>query len=122
MPARRRHETPDSIALEVDLLDRARAANARGANREALDLLGRHDRDFPASRLGPEALVLRLTALVQLGRASEARALAERYLERQPGGAHAEQIRKITGLGTAPAGPTDPELHGLTLVFHGANR
>jgi hypothetical protein len=93
---------PDALAREIELLDRARQALARGDGQSALAALDRHASEHPRARLSAEAFVVRLRALTRVGRTSEARALAEAHLRAQPSSPHAKQIREITGLGAAP--------------------
>lgn len=87
----------DPLQREIQLLDEARRALARGSASVALDLLDRHSREHSSGRLGPEAFVLRLEALIRAGQGDRARALARSWLSRHPNGPHAERIRKIAG-------------------------
>lgn len=88
---------PDSLELEVALVSRARQALSRGDSGAALGLLDRYQREFPAGRLRPEALVLRVEALVRAGKTDRARELARGYLAQSPGGAHASRLRELVG-------------------------
>ncbi|MBI3206588.1 MAG: hypothetical protein HYZ29_33935 [Myxococcales bacterium] len=87
----------DSLELEVALVSSARQALSRGDSGAALGLLDRYQREFPAGRLRPEALVLRVEALVRAGKADRARELARGYLAQSPGGAHASRLRELVG-------------------------
>ncbi len=89
----------DTLAREVELLDGAREALRRNSPGEALSKLDGYAREFPSGRMGAEAFVVRLDALVRSGRSAEARALAERHLATNPASPHAAKIRKLTGLG-----------------------
>ena len=58
---------------EIQLLSRARASDVRGDYPDVLAILAEHERSHPAGRLTEEREVLRVKALVALGRGSEAR-------------------------------------------------
>jgi hypothetical protein len=83
------------LAEQVALLDRARAALARGQPREALQELDRYERQWPAGLLAAEALVVRAAALVKIGDRATATRLARPLIEAQPGGKHAAQLRAL---------------------------
>ena len=74
----------DADALELGLLQRARAAVAAGEFSAALQSIAEHQRRFPAGRLREEREALRIKALAGLGRDDEARRAAERFRERFP--------------------------------------
>ncbi len=88
----------DPLLVELESLDAARRSLASGQAGNALAELDAYERAHPGGKLAPEALVLRIRALVQLGRREEARAIARPYLERTPRASHAEQIRALVGL------------------------
>lgn len=69
---------------EVQLLSRARRAGARGDYAEVLSVVSEHERSFPAGRLSEEREVLRVKALVGLGRTEEARRAAAKFRRRFP--------------------------------------
>jgi hypothetical protein len=69
---------------EIKLLSRARRADARGDYPQVLLVLSEHERGFPAGRLSEEREVLRVKALVGLGRAEEARRAAARFRRQFP--------------------------------------
>ncbi|HEY5956203.1 MAG TPA: hypothetical protein VIV60_06610 [Polyangiaceae bacterium] len=81
-----------SLAREVEWLDKARAANAAHDAARTLQILDGYQLQFSEGILGPEAQLLRVEALVQSGRISEALPLARRMLESAPRGPHAERI------------------------------
>ena len=86
-PAPRRSaaaDANDADALELGLLQRARAAVAAGEFSAALQSIAEHQRRFPAGRLREEREALRIKALAGLGRDDEARRAAERFRERFP--------------------------------------
>jgi len=69
---------------ELQLLSRARKADARGDFPEVLALASEHERTFPAGRLAEEREVLRVRALVGLGRTEQARRAAARFHRQFP--------------------------------------
>jgi len=75
----RRPSPDETYALELALLQRARAAVAKGNDSTALDAILEHQRRFPAGRLREEREALRVKALAGLGRKDEARRAAERF-------------------------------------------
>jgi hypothetical protein len=74
----------DSDALELGLLQRARAAVLSHKFSSALDAIAEHQQRFPAGRFQEEREALRVKALAGLGRNDEARIAAERFRERFP--------------------------------------
>jgi hypothetical protein len=88
-------QNASNLADEVALLDRAKAAAATHNPKRTLQLLNGYQRQFPKGALGPEAKLLRLEALVQSGRSTEASPLARQLLMAAPKGPHAERIRAL---------------------------
>jgi hypothetical protein len=84
----------DALGKEALLLEQARAALANDPAR-TLRLLETHRRLFPAGRLTSERELLRVDALGRLGRAQEARALAESLLRSSSGSLYEERLRKL---------------------------
>jgi hypothetical protein len=82
----------DTLEAELDLLARARAALERDP-RAALASLDEHARTFPGGKLGIERELLALDVLERLGRAADARARAERLLERARGSIYEARVR-----------------------------
>ncbi|HWA75636.1 MAG TPA: hypothetical protein VG937_25045 [Polyangiaceae bacterium] len=79
--------TPDSanvIALraELALLNEMQGALRVGQASRALELVERHQREFPNGQLGTERLATEVFAACQLGDLSRARAAAQRFLKR----------------------------------------
>ena len=68
-------------------------SDARGA----LASLDQSGADRPGSPLAERAMALRARLLNSLGRTSEARQVAARYLERYPDGGMAEWMRNLVG-------------------------
>jgi hypothetical protein len=69
---------------EIQLLSRARQADARRDYPRVLSVLSEHERNFPSGRLAEEREVLRVKALVGLGRTDQARRTAARFRRQFP--------------------------------------
>jgi hypothetical protein len=84
--AREASQTDNSgkVFDELQLLERAQKSNARGDFVAALAVTTDHERRFPTGQLCEERDVLRLRALLGLGRDSEARLVAERFRRDYP--------------------------------------
>jgi outer membrane protein assembly factor BamD (BamD/ComL family) len=76
-------------------MDTARAALAAGRAAETLAVLDEYERRFRERRFAPEALYLRMEALVSLGQTAEAREAAERLLLSYPQSPHGARARFI---------------------------
>jgi hypothetical protein len=74
----------DKVVEELRLLDSARQASARGDYTSVLALTAEHERSYPNGRLTEEREVLRVKALVGLGRSAEARRAAARFSRQFP--------------------------------------
>jgi len=85
----------DTLAQEVARIDAARAALAAGRAAETLAILDDYERRFPKRGFAPEALFLRMEACTSLGRAAEARAIAQRLLDRYPNSLHESRARAV---------------------------
>ncbi len=82
------------LAEEVAALDRARQMVPLHPE-AAIELLDAYDRSFPHGDLAPEALVLRIDALVRSGRSAAGEALGAAYLAQHPRSPHAQRIRAM---------------------------
>jgi hypothetical protein len=103
--ASNRAATTRDLREQIALIDAARAALSSGSGRRALEILRRYQDGYPAGSFRPEAAVLKVEALVKLGREGEARALAERFVAEHRGSLLAERVAKLVGLARAePAG------------------
>lgn len=91
----------DTLAAEVAALDEARRALAVRDPAHALLSLDAYDHRFELRRLGPEAAVLRIEALIAEGRFGQAHQLGEQLLAAEPEGAHAQHVRSLLS-GAAP--------------------
>jgi hypothetical protein len=87
--------TSAMLTEELGALDRARVALAKGDARRALEGLDGYDHRFPSGRLQLEAEVLRIDALVKLGRKDAARQHAEAFLRRHPNSVLATRVRAL---------------------------
>jgi len=74
----------DDLVAEVSLLHDALAASRAGNASRALELATAHARRFPNSRLSTERDAIEVRSLCALGRAPEARRIAERLRARAP--------------------------------------
>jgi hypothetical protein len=90
-------ERASPLSVEVTAIDRARASLAAGAAARALSELAEYDRIRATGTLDREAWILRIDALVAVGRRHEAEALARSYLERFPRDAHTVRLRELSG-------------------------
>jgi hypothetical protein len=87
------------LAAEVEAVDRAREAVARGNAAQALQALDAYERGFSEQRLRPEALYLRMEAFVQRGDVAGARSAAAALLAADPRGPHAARARAVLAPG-----------------------
>lgn len=81
-------------AADLMLLRQARSALASNPSR-ALELTAEHARLYPNSELRQERDVIRIEALVKLGRSSEARQRADNFSARFPGSAHSSKVKAL---------------------------
>jgi len=97
-PPRARSAAPRSGDLrdEIRLLDRARALVRGKSADEALKVLARYDRQYPAGQFRQEMLVLRVEALSLAGNQKAARALGKQFLADHPESPHAERLERVT--------------------------
>lgn len=93
---------PRSLAEEVASLDAARKLLAAGDPAGAIAALDKHRRDFPAGALGPEAMLVRLEALMAAGRQQEARAVGQRFLDAHPDSPLQGRVRTLIGATSIP--------------------
>jgi hypothetical protein len=85
----------EKLAEEVRAVDRARSALAAGRGEETLSALDEYDTRFGGRRFAPEALYLRMQALLSLGRKAEARSTAERLIRSFPQSPHTARARRV---------------------------
>lgn len=85
---------------EIQLLSRARQADARGDYAGVLTAVTEHERYYPGGRLAEEREVLRVKALSHLGRGDQARRAAARFRRQFP---HSVLLHKVDEmLGSKP--------------------
>ena len=86
------------LGRENVLIQTAHSALRRGDTRAAFEALEQHARQFGASgALAPEAEVLRIEALVRVGRRPEAKARARRLITSDPRASLVRRVRMILG-------------------------
>jgi hypothetical protein len=90
-------EAPPGLAAEVLALREARRALASGQPSTTLQLLDAYETRFVHPVLLPEATVMRIEALLALGRTGEARTISDRLLAEQPNSAYAQRVRSLLG-------------------------
>ncbi|WP_394843274.1 hypothetical protein LZC95_40270 [Pendulispora brunnea] len=83
-PRTKKDDSADTLAVELSLVQMARAALARGNYAAALDATEQHARAFPKGHLTEERESLAIQALVGAGRDAEARARAARFRAKYP--------------------------------------
>lgn len=91
---------PAGIDAELQQLDRARSALARGQAAQALTLLSSHAARHPGSMLAQERDALTVKALAASGRHSEARAAGARFIASYPNGLLLDAVK--ASLATIP--------------------
>jgi hypothetical protein len=84
-----------SLGKETMLLDRAREGLDAHRGGQVLRLLDQYERRFPHGHLRPEAMVLRLAALLQSGRTATADSLATRLLADETYKPYAPRIQSL---------------------------
>lgn len=94
-------ENPSTLGDQIALVDGARAAVGAHAGDRALALVHDYETRFPRGSFRPEAEALRIEALVDLGRAAEARALGAQFVVEHAGSPLAERVARLTGEGGA---------------------
>ena len=90
----------ERLAEEVALVDQARGALARGDGSAAIAALDQYEARFTQRKFAPEALYLRMEALLKLGRTSAGRAVAARLVAGYPRSPHTARARQV--LATIP--------------------
>jgi hypothetical protein len=86
------------LGEEIAFIDGARAAVASGASGRALDVLRGYQSKYPNGSFRPEAMALKIEALINLGRETEARPLAERFLAEHRGTLLSKRVAQIAGV------------------------
>lgn len=78
---------------EIEILKDAHASRSNPAR--MLELVNEHARLYPKGTLGQEREMLRIEALVGLGKRAEAKALADAFRKANPSSAYAERLNQI---------------------------
>jgi hypothetical protein len=94
-------EVPPGLAAEVLALREARRALGSGQPSTTLRLLDAYEARFAHPTLLPEATVMRIEALLALGRTGEAHTIADKLLADQPNSAYAQRVRSLLGAATS---------------------
>jgi hypothetical protein len=81
------------LTAEVTAIEAARARLAKGDAAASLALLDEYAAAFPEGHLRPEAMVLRIDALAKTGRSTEAKKIAQTFLQRYPKSVLAARVR-----------------------------
>jgi hypothetical protein len=84
---------PPTLAEELDALRGARTALEVGNSARALEVLDQYEHGLRGTRLGGEALVLKMEALAASGNAQAAARLAERFIREHPDHPLADRAR-----------------------------
>lgn len=85
----------ERLSEEVRVVDRARSALSSGRAREAIRALDEYEAEFAVRRFEPEALYLRMKALLAMGSETEARLVAERLSSSYPKSPHTARARLV---------------------------
>ncbi len=75
-----RGPAPGELANQIALVDAARSALASGDGQRALAIVGEYQSEYPTGTFRPEVSAVKIEALVKVGRMTEARTLAERFV------------------------------------------
>jgi hypothetical protein len=86
------------IAEQIALIDAARLALAGGSAERAITSVRQYQTRYPKGAFRPEAAAIKIEALVKLGHAEEARALAERFLVAHGPSPLANRVTRLAGL------------------------
>lgn len=84
-----------SLALDIALLDRARAALQAGHAERALAALAQYQQKRQSAILDPEATVIRIGALSGIGERAAAARLARAFVQKYPQSRHVEVLRAL---------------------------
>lgn len=89
---------PSDLSAEIALIDGVRSALHAGSHARALALISQYESQYPKGSFRPEAAALRIEGLVKLGRTSEARILAERFVNKHRGLPLADRVARIVNI------------------------
>jgi hypothetical protein len=91
----KRREAADDLGPQLALIDGARALLAQGNAKDALTRLKEYDSRYPGGALGPEAIALRVEALLKSGDRAKGQALGEKFVSQHPNGPYTARIRSL---------------------------
>jgi hypothetical protein len=97
-PRGRTNAVSGDVTEQIALIDAARDALAHGGAERALTTVRQYQSRFPKGAFRPEAAAIKIEALMKLGRTTEARSLAERFLVAHGPGPLAERVARLAGL------------------------
>lgn len=89
---------PPSLHAERAAIERAQALVQSGDPASALRTLTELQRRLTRPQLAPEAMLVRIDALLKLGHLSDARRLGSQFLMSQPDGPYAQRVRSLLHL------------------------
>jgi hypothetical protein len=89
------------LARQIAVLDQARRVLKSGDAASTIVMLDGYRMTFPAGDLMPEATLLRIEALLQLGQRSAAEQVASAFLANRASGAHSQRIRRLLSGGAS---------------------
>lgn len=87
----------DTLPLELEAIDQARSALARGDYAQASRLLDRYRVRFPRPHLRAEATMLRIETLAASGDRGGAARLGRAFLKANPNSPYARRVRSLIG-------------------------
>ena len=97
-PRGRGGTTAGALAHQIALVDAARAALAGGGAERALAIVREYQAQYPTGTFRPEVAAVKIEALVNLRRATEARTLAERFVAAYGASPLADRVARLAGL------------------------
>ena len=89
---------PIDVRDQTSLVDAAREAVSSGAADRALALLRQYQDRYPGGVFRPEAAALKIEALARLGRGTEVRSLADRFVAQYGNGPLTDRVRHVADL------------------------
>jgi hypothetical protein len=86
------------LANQIALVDAARSELARGSAQRALAIVRDYQSEYPKGTFRPEVAAVKIEALIKLGRTTEARSLAERFVVAYGPGPLADRVARLAHL------------------------
>jgi hypothetical protein len=97
-PRGRKAASAHELANQIALVDAARSALGGGGAERALGLALEYQKAYPSGTFRPEVSAVKIEALVKLGRTTEARTLAERFVVAYGPGPLADRVARLAHL------------------------